>query len=104
MDKEKKRIERVRKRVTYIGFMKWYRFLKTKPTVFSILWRLHKFLDGKSCYRSETQSNYAEESLRQLIKDKNGNLDCEHSFVDVDNEGSFGKEQCRFCEVVQKKR
>ena len=28
---------------------------------------------------------------------------CEHSFVDLDNEGIYGKEVCRFCGLIRRK-
>lgn len=39
----------------------------------------------------------------EKIEDINDTNLCEHSFIDSDNEGEYGKEHCRFCEFEQNK-
>lgn len=61
---------RIRKRGSYVEFDNFLSFLNTRPSKKKVLYKLHEIIDGRRAYGSQTNSDYALESLRLLIKDK----------------------------------
>lgn len=41
--------------------------------------------------------------IKVLNNDNKQEINCNHSFVDSDNEGYYGKEKCRFCGKIRDK-
>ncbi len=45
----------------------------------------------------------AEDFREDLHKTRSMQICDEHSFIDIDNEGEYGKEECRICGEIRKK-
>ena len=64
------RQERIRNRRSYKEFSSLLKFLRRNPKPSSILKKIHSIIDRVRGFRSETNSYYALESIKQLIKDE----------------------------------
>ena len=60
----------IHKRKSYNEFAEWFRFLNTKPSKADILRRVFNTVDSHRGYGSNTQSDYAKESLELLIEEE----------------------------------
>lgn len=64
-----KKEDKIRNRQSYKLFKEWFEFLKANPTESAILKKLFYLLNSRCAFGSETNANYAWESLELLIKD-----------------------------------
>jgi len=64
------KIKQIRARKSYQAFNDWVTFLERKPSIAKILKKLHEEIDWRGGFGSMTNSAYAVESIKQLIKDK----------------------------------
>jgi len=62
--------DRIRKRQSYQEFSRLLTFFNKNPKPSTFLKRIHATIDKHRGFKYETNSYYAMESLRQLIKDK----------------------------------
>ncbi|MHC4639350.1 MAG: hypothetical protein ACYTBV_17885 [Planctomycetota bacterium] len=69
---QKRTIQRIRARASYILFRELYGFLEEKPAIADILRKLYDILDGRCSFGSRKNAEYAEESLDWVLKDKGG--------------------------------
>lgn len=60
----------IHKRKSYSEFAEWLKFLNTKPSKAEILRRVFSTVDNHRGYGSNTQSDYAKESLELLIQEE----------------------------------
>ena len=70
--------DRVRKRKSFGLWSDLADFLRQKPGVSRILWRLYFLLDEKQVFGSQTQASYAYESLLLFCRDNK--LDRRYSY------------------------
>jgi len=70
VNQEHKRIERIRTRSSYLLFQQLYDFLEDRPGIADILRKIYDILDGRRCFGSRKNAEYAEESLDRVLKDK----------------------------------
>ena len=66
---QKRRTQRIRKRVSYSLFNELYEFLMEKPGTEAILRRMHEVLDSRHIFGSRRNAVFAFESLEQVLKD-----------------------------------
>jgi len=62
--------DRIRNRQSYKEFSGLLKFYNKNPKPSTFLKRIHATIDRHNGFRSETNSYYAMESLKQLIQDK----------------------------------
>ena len=67
--KEDEKLQRIRKRASYLFFQQLYDFLKEKPSVPDILRKFHDVLDAKKSFGSRRNAECAAESLEWVLKD-----------------------------------
>ncbi len=72
ISQQRKRIERVRARASYILFLELYGFLEKRPAIADILRKFYDILNSKCSFGSRKNAEYAEESLDWVLKDKGG--------------------------------
>ena len=60
---------KIRNRQSYIAFKKLYRFLSNEPGIKAIMQRIFDMLDARYCFGSIRNANYAEESMKLVLKD-----------------------------------
>ena len=63
------RAERIRNRASYELFRQLYEFLKSKPNIADVLRKFYDVLDDRRSFGSRRNAEYAEESLRWVLKD-----------------------------------
>ena len=64
-----KKVERIRKRASYLLFQQLYDFLSKKPSAADILRKIHDILDAKKGFGSRRNAEYATESLDLVLRD-----------------------------------
>ena len=67
---ERKRVERIRSRSSYLLFQQLYDFLETNPDIVDVLKKFYDVLDNKRGFGSLRNAEYAAESLSWVLKDK----------------------------------
>lgn len=67
---EETKIKKIRKRESYHVFKDLLRMCECMPTYSSILTHVHVLLDSKGAYGSMKNSEFALESIRQLVIDE----------------------------------
>ncbi len=72
VNRQHRKIERIRARSSYILFRELYDFLENKPAIVDILRKFYDILDGRYSFGSRKNAEYAEESLDWVLKDKGG--------------------------------
>ena len=72
VSRQRKRIERIRARASYMLFWELYDFLEERPVIADILRKFYDILDGRCSFGSRKNAEYAEESLDWVLKDKGG--------------------------------
>jgi len=60
---------KIRNRRSYIAFKELYRFLSNEPGIEAVMQRVFDMLDARYCFGSIRNANYAEESLKLVLKD-----------------------------------
>ncbi|MHC4103334.1 MAG: hypothetical protein ACYSR9_00230 [Planctomycetota bacterium] len=70
VNRQHRKIERIRARSSYILFQELYDFLENKPAIVNILRKFYDILDGRYSFGSRKNAEYAEESLDRVLKDK----------------------------------
>ena len=61
---------KIRNRQSYnITFKELYRFLSNEPGIEAIMQRIFNMLDARYCFGSIRNANYAEESMKLVLKD-----------------------------------
>jgi len=68
-ESEIKKIQRIRARSSYVLFQRLCEFLKTNPTIESILRKVYEILDARGGFGSRKNAEYAKESLDWVLKD-----------------------------------
>jgi len=68
-DSDKRRLERVRARSSYLLFQQLYDFLSSRPRVPDVLRKFYGILDAKGVFGSARNAAYAAESLALLLRD-----------------------------------
>ena len=66
---QKRRTQRIRKRVSYSLFSEFYEFLMEKPGTEAVLRRMHEVFDSRHIFGSRRNAVFAFESLEQVLKD-----------------------------------
>jgi hypothetical protein len=69
---QKRRIQRIRARASYILFQELYDFLEQRPAIADILRKFYNILNAKCSFGSRKNAEYAEESLDWVLKNKGG--------------------------------
>lgn len=67
--KEDEKLQRIRKRASYLFFQQLYDFLNTEPSAADILRKFNDILDSKRSFGSGRNARYAAESLDWVLKD-----------------------------------
>ena len=60
---------KIRNRQSYIKFKELYRFLSNEPSIEAVMQRIFNMLDARYCFGSIRNANYAEESMKLVLKD-----------------------------------
>jgi hypothetical protein len=72
VNRQHRKIERIRARASYILFQELYDFLGQRPAIADILRKFYDIMDGRCSFGSRKNAEYAEESLYWVLKDKGG--------------------------------
>lgn len=67
---EKHQVERIRNRASYELFQQLYDFLKSGPNIGDVLRKFYDVLDARRSFGSRRNAEYAEESLKMVLRDK----------------------------------
>ena len=70
INQDNNKIQKVRKRASYLLFQELYDFLKNAPDIADILKKIFNILDSKRSFGSRRNAECAFESLDLLLKDK----------------------------------